>query len=110
MDKVWFIEINGNKEGPYSYSDLKNDPRLTPDTLIWKKGYSRWVPIRYVSELKKLFEDDSSEIAPTEEKNRSSPYDYQEGEAITLDSPKLPPFLFYVILAITITLLILQLR
>lgn len=57
MAKEWFILIKGKKEGPFTPEELKRDPRVTPDTLVWKKGFADWIPIRNVAELQDLFED-----------------------------------------------------
>lgn len=57
MDKEWFIIIGDRQEGPYNLQDLKQDIRVTPDTLVWKKGFKEWVPARAVVDLKPLFED-----------------------------------------------------
>jgi hypothetical protein len=58
MDKEWFIIVGDQREGPYSLGDLKRDPRVTPDTLVWKKGFKEWVPARLVATLKPVFEDE----------------------------------------------------
>ena len=57
MVKEWYIWINGAEEGPYSIQDLKNYRNLTPDTLVWKKGFKAWVSMRSVPELKEVFKD-----------------------------------------------------
>ena len=57
-EKVWLIWIEGNQEGPYTIQELKHDTRLTPDTLVWKDGFSDWKAIRSVEELKAVFEDE----------------------------------------------------
>jgi len=58
MEKIWYILIDGKKEGPYSVSDLRRHFRVTPDTLVWKEGFAVWVPLRQVPELKAVFEDE----------------------------------------------------
>lgn len=58
MQKIWFIKIQGQKEGPYSVEDLKRDFRITPDTPVWKEGFPDWVLIRYIPELKDVFADE----------------------------------------------------
>lgn len=66
MTKEWYIQINKRKEGPYSLQQLRHDPRVTPDTLAWRKGFSQWVPIRYIAELSQVFED-AQEFQPPQE-------------------------------------------
>lgn len=61
MDKIWYIKIHGNREGPFSVLDLRRDRRITPDTLVWRQGFDRWQQIRYVPELQVVFEDEPAE-------------------------------------------------
>lgn len=65
--KEWFLFIQGQKEGPYDIGELKHDHRITPDTLVWKKGFQEWIPARFVFELNVLFQDEEqSEIVDQE--------------------------------------------
>ncbi|MEX1012718.1 MAG: DUF4339 domain-containing protein [Waddliaceae bacterium] len=50
-ERIWYIKIAENKEGPYSVSQLKVDDRITPQTLVWKVGFFGWLPISQVPEL-----------------------------------------------------------
>ena len=75
MEKIWYISIKNVQEGPYSVEDLKWDERITPDTLVWRKGFPRWVPIRDVPELRKIFKDDRDEDQETDQKITSGGYD-----------------------------------
>lgn len=59
--KEWYVKFDGKKEGPFSISDLRQDRRITPETLVWKEGYKDWVPIGKVKELKKVFVDEGAE-------------------------------------------------
>ncbi len=63
----WFIQIEGKQEGPFSFEELKRDRRITPDTLVWKAGFSNWLPIRKVAELRDLFKDEENENSSDEE-------------------------------------------
>lgn len=54
MKACWFILIEGKKEGPYSVKDLKKHPKVTPLTLVWKKGFSKWVPLGSIPELEEV--------------------------------------------------------
>lgn len=58
MDKVWFILVNGQEEGPYSIAALKTLPQFNPDVLVRKKDAKEWVQARFVAELKKAFQDE----------------------------------------------------
>lgn len=53
---IWFIIVNGKKQGPFTFDQLAEHPDLTPFTLVWKKGFSKWLPIGQVPELAKIFE------------------------------------------------------
>ena len=62
MLKEWFISINGVQEGPYTVLELHHHMDVTPDTLVWKEGFSAWIPIRDVPELKDVFKDDPESV------------------------------------------------
>lgn len=64
MEKIWYIYLEGKKEGPYDIPDLRNHPKVTPDTLAWKMGYKEWVPIRKIFELQDVFKDEEQEKNP----------------------------------------------
>lgn len=51
MERCWYLLINGKREGPYTLEQLKKHPNLTPLTLVWKKGFVKWVPLGSVQEL-----------------------------------------------------------
>lgn len=53
---IWFIIVDGKKEGPYSLKKLKNHPKITPLSLVWKKGFSKWVPMGSLKEFQGLFQ------------------------------------------------------
>lgn len=57
MKKIWYIRCDGTLTGPYSVSQLRTLPGLTPDTLVWKEGFAKPIAIRLVPELQELFED-----------------------------------------------------
>lgn len=69
-EKVWYIAVEDKKEGPYSAMDLRNDFRVTPDTLVWKEGYSNWVLLRFVPELEAIFEDPEEPEDLSEKSNK----------------------------------------
>lgn len=67
MNNKWFIIINGKEEGPYTATDLRNHPYVTPDTLACPAGLSTWTPIRNIEELSDIFKDDD-EAEPIQER------------------------------------------
>ena len=103
MDKFWFIEIKGTREGPFSVEELKKDRRLTPDTFVWKKGFVTWKRIRDVQELKFLFNDDIEETPQDEEKVAAPDLKKESDELIVLEMPQ-PPYLFWILAALIILL------
>jgi GYF domain 2 len=99
MEKVWYIEVEGKREGPFSIAQLKRDKRITPDTLVWKKSFSTWIPIRNVPELKIIFEDSPIQevIKPVFDKKKLPLNE------IAIDFREDPPF-FYLWLIIAATI------
>lgn len=69
-EKIWFLLVDGKKKGPYSALNLRWNPFVTPDTLVWREGFRNWIPLRNVSELKFIFEDSTehSSYQPFKEK------------------------------------------
>lgn len=70
MKAEWYILIHKKREGPYSVEQLKHDLRFTPDTLVWKVGFPKWVPAGQVYELRKAFKDDHHQEEEKEEENK----------------------------------------
>jgi hypothetical protein len=80
--KEWFIIIENQQLGPYSLLDLKKEPRFTPDTLVWKKGYKEWTKARFILELQKLFKDEPKPRALHEpKKSNGIESDLQQSQA-----------------------------
>lgn len=104
MNKIWYIEISGKTEGPWSVKDLKRDRRITPDTLVWKEGFTKWVPIRDVPELKIVFADDTKSPEDIENPNivrlKSSPI--STDNQLVLDLQTNPPYFFWILVALTV--------
>lgn len=101
MNKEWFIAIGGRQEGPYSIQELKGDERITPDTLVWKKGFKDWIPLRHVAELNDLFKD-KPEGKPLHEQEENTPSNLlSDEEALTLQ-PDPYSFLIWLLIAAAI--------
>lgn len=94
--KIWYIKIQDAEEGPFDILELRHDPRLTPDTLVRKKGSSKWVPMRSVPELKEVFED-ALPLESYEERIKKGIR--IEKEELLLNPPyDFPPFLFWLLI------------
>lgn len=92
QDKIWFIIVDDQKEGPYSILDLKYHSRMTPDTLVWKEGFKNWIPARKVPELKTLFKDEEE---PVELHDRFKLRKVSQEDSILALEGSNFPYLFY---------------
>lgn len=101
MKKIWFLDINGHLKGPYSVKDLKNDKRVTPDSLVWKEGFAHSVPIRNVPELKEIFTDKEPRHGGAPE--RMGPK--QLNDLMIMEMSQEPPFLMWVMILLILFLL-----
>jgi hypothetical protein len=104
-EKIWFVQLEGRKEGPFSELDLKNDYRLTPDTLVWREGFARWLPIRKIPELKKIFEDEEISEQDDDESKSLSKLSNKEEMVLAIKEQN-PNFLFWFLIALVVTLYI----
>jgi hypothetical protein len=93
-ERVWFVILAGKKEGPFSISQLLRFEGITPDTLAWKEGMPKWVPIREVAELKELFAEQPSPAPLIEEVKGKSIG--MEDLALSLPHTE-PPLLFWIL-------------
>lgn len=101
-EKIWFIQVDGREEGPYSLTDLVSDQRLTPDTLVWREGFDEWKAAKEIPELQFLFEEES---APVDEEQE--PGGTEEELVLELQGgPQFPPILIFFLLLIGIILII----
>ncbi len=100
MQKIWYIKINGQKEGPFSIKDLQQDPRITPDTWVWKEGFAEWKTVRQVPELvEALFYEDR---ASRPKQIFEQPMRTQLDDELTVDMGQEPPYLFWVLTALCV--------
>lgn len=106
MEKKWFIEINGIAQGPYSILDLKRDHRITPDTLVWRAGFPKWVMMRYVPELKEVFKDKPSNNKKEPEK-KGKKLGHPTKDELAIDMRKhVPPYIFWVLIGLVLIIYI----
>jgi hypothetical protein len=111
MDDEWFILIDSKKEGPFSLQELKEDKRITPDTLVWKEGFKDWIAIRFVSELEDVFKDENVVKSPDEKIPESISTDLmQEQAALTLQQDPSQMILWILILILLLIYLLYQFK
>lgn len=103
--KIWYLWLDGKEEGPYSFTDLRSHPVLSPDLLVRKEGSSQWLALRNYPELQQLFED-PKEIIPEEKEPPTLP---SEGDELTLSYQDPSSFWFWiVILGIVLTYILMM--
>lgn len=98
MNKIWYILINEKQEGPFSIEELKQDKRLTPDTLACRAGWNHWKSIRDIPELKELFEEQKP-AQPDEETEEEKKKNMIQ-EELVLDLGEEPPYLLWLLVAL----------
>jgi len=106
MVEIWFVLIDGKCEGPYSIPQLKRNTRITPDTYVWKEGFTEWKPMRSVPELKEVFTDDPKTLPPKEDEKKAAnlkKLTLSGQEELTLDFRRdLPPIIFWIIIGLIV--------
>lgn len=99
MNKEWFILVDGKQEGPYSPEDLNSHSKLTPDTLVWKKGWKEWIAIRHVRELKDVFKDKPAPKPLTENGKKGVITDLSTDQAtLTISQDPFHPYLWILLI------------
>lgn len=54
----WFYGVGGQQQGPVSLAGLRAEVaagRITPDTLVWKRGMHEWTAASKLAELSSIF-------------------------------------------------------
>lgn len=101
MNKIWYIDIDGKSEGPFSVDDLSRDLRITPDTLVWKAGFKSWKPMREVPELKEVFADKPGSKKPKPaEPELPAKTTLPPQDELVLDLKREPPYFFWFLIII----------
>ena len=63
----YHVAVDGNSVGPLNYEELKEfvrEGKLTPDSLVWKKGMKSWAEAKTIVDLAPFFEEAESETPP----------------------------------------------
>ena len=101
-EEVWYIQISGGVEGPFSKRQMKRDDRLNFDTLVWKEGMAEWKAIRDVPELNDLFEE-----SPPSDDDSETDDDHPLAldEEVALEYQVEPPtFIYWLLIALLISM------
>lgn len=101
--KIWYIDIQGKAEGPFTVEELRRERRLTPDTYAWREGFDEWKPIRAIPELKDLFCDQRNDEESSEEDLRPS-RPKKLGSDLVLEGGLEPPNLYWWVISTLILL------
>ncbi|MCB1135374.1 MAG: DUF4339 domain-containing protein [Chlamydiia bacterium] len=107
MQRVWFVRVDGQTEGPYTGLELRDDPRVSLDSLVWKAGFPDWVPLREVPTLARLFEEEPEE---EEEPPKWQPSEKMRPDDVLLLLDTSPPNPTFWLLICAILLLYLVIR
>lgn len=109
MERIWYIDIRGKEEGPYSESELRRDERITPDTYVWRQGWEQWRRIRDVRELDDLFKEDEPPEEPEDGEAGKEEKPVRIEDELAIDYGEEPPYLFILVVIFILLYLILQL-
>ncbi len=75
-DQRWYIAVEGNRLGPFpadQLTELAKEGKLEPETLVWRKGMSAWLPARDVPEVQPLLGSGTTESAGTQADTTPAP-------------------------------------
>jgi hypothetical protein len=59
--RVWFIRVGEEETGPFTPGEIKDNPLVNLDTLVRRKNWVEWFPLRDVAQLKKLFNQEKED-------------------------------------------------
>jgi hypothetical protein len=92
-EREWYVILKGRKEGPFSVPELLRMEGIDENTLAWREGMEKWLPIREIPELKFLFIEKEPSL-PFQEEVEDKPI---KAEDIVLTLPNAqPPFIFWI--------------
>ncbi|MCB1113335.1 MAG: DUF4339 domain-containing protein [Chlamydiia bacterium] len=100
MDKCWYCIVEGGAKGPFTKDELLSKPYFTRESLVWKDGFSDWVPAKQVKEL---FAEEESE-SPKKPKFGELPEESVEGdgEVVLLDEKEPPNLILWLLILVLI--------
>lgn len=102
LEHEWFVILKGKKEGPFSVPELLRKEGVNKNTLAWREGMEKWLPIKEIPELKFLFID-SEPLSPSQP-DVEVPEELK-AEDIVLSLPNAQPPVIFWIFFITLMLM-----
>ena len=101
MDKCWYCIVEGGAKGPYTKEDLLLKPFFTPESLVWKEGFSDWKPAKDVDGF--FDQDDSEEDTRPDFKDLNDEDGVDsEGEVALLEEKEPPNFILWLLILLVI--------
>lgn len=76
MSQQYYIAVNGQKTGPFSFEDLKSKD-IQKDTLVWTEGLDNWTKADHIALLKEIL--------------RATPPPMPNTQTTTNNSSNIPP-------------------
>ena len=71
MAQLFFIAVNGEQTGPFSYDEMRTK-KIQRDTLIWTEGLDNWTKAEHVALLKDILKATPPPIPNVENKSQSN--------------------------------------
>lgn len=104
-DVEWFVILNGKSDGPYSVPELLRNKEVNSNTLAWREGMEKWLPIREIPELKLLFiENEAPPVVPQEVDET----DLKAEDAVIALPSVQPPWIFWILFIILLLVYVLH--
>lgn len=79
----YYMVIDEQQAGPFTFEEIVMNPRLTPETLVWKPGYDNWIAAKNMPELAAAFMNanraQSGQNVPPEFHNRQDGFNNFQG-------------------------------
>ena len=47
----WYFNYENRQTGPLTHEDALREAKLHPDAMVWREGFSHWLPLAQVAEL-----------------------------------------------------------
>lgn len=92
-EQEWFVILKGREEGPFSVPELLRMEGVDENTLAWREGMEKWLPIKEIPELKLLFIENEPTL-PTQDEVSDDGIK-SEDMVLSLQNAQ-PPIIFWI--------------